>query len=430
MRAGATDALIASWKSVLNSYLSPGSLFSIAKEQMQAKKITFRVRILTPEETHPLRQWEAGLCKLLSEYGFEVSNERGVHLTSASGFDDIDVVIVLPLSGDLQVFCVEFAKVRSSASKMLICVPEADHGSLYCRSAREAYGVATVALPVHKLAQGKECRFGIDVVRHCADDLMKKVAATIRKLRIESTVVILIHGIRTRAMWQSDIKAALENSGLVALPTNYNKFDIVRFLLPFNKLRLAPLQKVEAEIRSAQRKFQDGQISVLAHSFGTYLTGNLLSSSEFSFDRIVFCGSVLRSDFDFDSARGRFKGIVNEIGCRDIWPALAARISRSYGPTGSFGFNRGNFVEDRKHAKYGHNHFLNREFCERFWIPYFCDGRRNDPGDVGAMPASFVRFVDGMWFTILMWGSAALLCAYPLWWLGHLALQAKRSLFP
>jgi hypothetical protein len=187
---------------------------------------------------------------------------------------------------------------------------------------------------------------------------------------------------------------------------------------------------VEAEVRSARKRFPDGHISLLAHSFGTYISGKLLSSAEHKFDRIVFCGSVLRSDFDFASAEGRFCTIINEIGCRDIWPALAATISRSYGPTGSFGFNRGNFVEDRKHSKCGHSHFLNREFCVRFWVPYFSDGRLDEPGDPGATPSRLVRFVDGMWFAMIFWGGVTYLVALALWLLVSAIFVAFRSLVP
>jgi hypothetical protein len=267
--------------------------------------------------------------------------------------------------------CGSTIKMRSKNSYSALMIACGSSRPLSCKKPASISASTSVSrnvtLPVRKLVEGGECRFGVDIVRHCANNLMRKVTASIRQLRIENTVVILVHGIRTRAIWQGEVRKALESSGLVAIPTNYNKFDVVRFLLPFETPKLLPVRKVEAEVRSASKRFPDGHISLLAHSFGTYISGKLLSSAEHKFDRIVFCGSVLRSDFDFASAEGRFSTIINEIGCRDIWPALAATISRSYGPTGSFGFNRGNFVEDRKHAKYGHSHFLNREFCVRFW---------------------------------------------------------------
>ena len=109
---------------------------------------------------------------------------------------------------------------------------------------------------------------------------------------------------------------------------------------------------------------------------------------------------------------------------------MAAKFSRAYGPTGSFGLNRGNFVKDRKHSRHGHSHFLNREFCERFWVPYFCDGDRDEPGDIGATPARIVRFVDGIWFALILWLCLALLVALPFWWLRQTFFGARGRLLP
>jgi pimeloyl-ACP methyl ester carboxylesterase len=258
---------------------------------------------------------------------------------------------------------------------------------------------------------------------------MNRVAAVAKQLSIQNTVVVLIHGIRTRAMWQGDIKNALEAAGLVAIPTNYNKFDFIRFLLPFDRLRLAPIRKVEGDIKAIRKKFPTGQISLLAHSFGTWIVGKLLSSTEQSFYRLAFCGSLLRSDFDFAAADGKFSKIVNEIGCRDVWPALAARVSWGYGPTGSFGFNRGPFVEDRRHSKYGHSQFLTRAFCERFWVPFFCDSEHKELGDVDATPSAWLIFVDGFPFLkTLAWGSPTLLALWIVWRYGLAAFAALISL--
>ena len=120
------------------------------------------------------------------EYGFDVAIERGVTVATSSNLDDADLVIVFSLSSDIQVFCIEFAKVQSRASRLLICIPEGDDGKLYCRYARETYGVATITAPVKRLVQAAECRLGVDVIRHCADYLMKKVATSVKKLRIEN----------------------------------------------------------------------------------------------------------------------------------------------------------------------------------------------------------------------------------------------------
>lgn len=421
------DALLANWKDIVNKYLSAGSRFSSVREHLKSVGIGFNVCILAPEQ-HELLEWVSKLKTFLSEYKFDVVIQHGVSFADVRGstFDGVDLLIIFPLSNAIQFFCVEFAKEQSCASRMLVCVPEGDGDQIYCRALRESYGVETVTLPVRELLEGEHCRFGVDVVKRCADYLATKGTASIRQLRIQNTVVILVHGIRTRAFWQGPVKKALEISGLIAIPTNYEKFDVVRFLSPFETCKRLPIQKVEAEVRSARKRFSDAHISLLAHSFGTYITGKLLLSREHTFDRVAFCGSVLRSDFDFASAEGGFSKIVNEVGCHDIWPALAAKLSYVYGPTGSFGFNRGAFVEDRKHANCGHSHFLNAEFCERFWVPYFRDDSPEEPGDVGAMPSRLVRFIDSIWF----WVCVAILIALALWALGFVNFFAVRLLVP
>ena len=49
----------------------------------------------------------------------------------------------------------------------------------------------------------------------------------------QTHVVILIHGIRTRALWQNAIGKALERQGFIVQPTNYGYFDLARFLVPW-----------------------------------------------------------------------------------------------------------------------------------------------------------------------------------------------------
>ncbi|MGY4300439.1 hypothetical protein ACVWXN_008534 [Bradyrhizobium sp. i1.4.4] len=45
-------------------------------------------------------------------------------------------------------------------------------------------------------------------------------------------VVILVHGIRDYALWQSRVRSELEAAGFVVEPTNYGRFGLVQFLAP------------------------------------------------------------------------------------------------------------------------------------------------------------------------------------------------------
>jgi hypothetical protein len=112
-------------------------------------------------------------------------------------------------------------------------------------------------------------------------------------------------------------------------------------------------------------------MSIISHSFGTYIVGRLLTDyPEFQWYRIIFCGSVIREDFPFDQVLERFSyPLLNEIGTKDYWPALAESAGWDYGSVGSTGFNRPP-VESRWHHGYAHNDFLTEDFCKEFWIPF------------------------------------------------------------
>ena len=45
-------------------------------------------------------------------------------------------------------------------------------------------------------------------------------------------IVVLVHGIRTYALWQREVRKPLEEQGLIVELTNYGRFDLFRFLIP------------------------------------------------------------------------------------------------------------------------------------------------------------------------------------------------------
>lgn len=88
------------------------------------------------------------------------------------------------------------------------------------------------------------------------------------------------------------------------------------------------------------------------------------------FHRIIFCGSVIPYNFRFEQIQDQFSApIINEVGTRDIWPAMAESITRGYGSAGTYNFRRP-LVRDRWHNGAGHGYFLSSEFCSKYWIPF------------------------------------------------------------
>jgi pimeloyl-ACP methyl ester carboxylesterase len=198
---------------------------------------------------------------------------------------------------------------------------------------------------------------------------------------LSSHVVVLIHGIRTTAEWQNQIRDSLERNGFDVVTTRYGYFDLCRFLVPVPWFRRTALGRLSDLIRDTRRLYPKAKISLIAHSFGTYLVAELLRH-EFDFiaHRIIFCGTVISYKFKFEEVSSRFTPpIINECGTHDYWPVLAESITWGYGSSGTYGFG-GPRVRDRWHSGKRHSDFLNEKFCSDFWIP-FLDHGTIVPGD-------------------------------------------------
>lgn len=207
-------------------------------------------------------------------------------------------------------------------------------------------------------------------------------------------VVFLVHGIRDYALWQESIRKVLSPLFIVE-STNYGRFDILRFLVPISYFRDKAIQRVWDQIRDVRRQYPDARYSFIAHSFGTYVLANILARNfDFTADRIVLCGSVLPYDFPFEQIADRFETpILNEVGTKDIWPALAESVTWGYGSAGTFGFRRPR-VRDRWHAGATHGYFLSAEFCGKYWTPFFQSGEIVDAASEPEAPSIWLSFLS------------------------------------
>lgn len=198
-------------------------------------------------------------------------------------------------------------------------------------------------------------------------------------------LVVLVHGIRTRAAWYIEVRDLLQSEGFEVGLTNYGRFDLFRFLFPFPFLKAWAAADVERDIRAAMMHHEVTEFSVIAHSFGTFVIGWILRRRfDIKFKHIIFCGSVVKFRFPFEQLHGRFKSVLNEVGTRDIWPVMAVSATWGYGSAGAFGFNRSP-VHDRYHRGVSHSAFLNAAFCRSWWIPVL---RGEDPPRRADLPES------------------------------------------
>jgi hypothetical protein len=187
-------------------------------------------------------------------------------------------------------------------------------------------------------------------------------------------VVILLHGIRTRAFWYDLVQPILsEIDGIVIKPLGYDYFSAFRLIFPF--ARSGPARKISDDIHEIKGRYDQQnrrvRLSVVAHSFGTYTIAQVLrQTKDIDLHHLVLCGSVLPNNFNFDSISRKIHGkFVNDAGAKDAWPVLAKIASFGYGVSGTFGFQSG-LIEDRFHD-FAHSDFFNPDFIRRYWFPIF-----------------------------------------------------------
>ncbi len=198
------------------------------------------------------------------------------------------------------------------------------------------------------------------------------IALELGKETPEKIVVVLIHGIRTFAEWQDKLKNEFSNDMYVTvIPIGYDYFDLLRFWFPFF-FRNFPVKRVEQQLRNITSENSQAKLVVVAHSFGTYIISKILKGSpDIRIERLLLCGSIIKTDWRWDLVPQRPKVILNDVGDRDIFPVLAKATSWGYGASGTFGF-KAQEVNDRfHHCK--HSDFFELGHIKNYWVPFLKD---------------------------------------------------------
>jgi hypothetical protein len=193
------------------------------------------------------------------------------------------------------------------------------------------------------------------------------------------TICFTLHGIRTDGTWQADLKRLIERDyeNIETLSLKFGFWNAIAFLTPWTVDR--PITHINNELKMA---FNSEGVSeavkvLIAHSYGTYVMYSILNScTEFKFDRIILCGSVLRGNSDWGKITGSV--VINDCGTKDIYPSIAKAFSLRYGTAGLTGITHFR-VEDRFH-RLGHSDFFTEEFMTKYWLKFIADGEVVDSG--------------------------------------------------
>ncbi|PKM37565.1 MAG: hypothetical protein CVV06_05120 [Gammaproteobacteria bacterium HGW-Gammaproteobacteria-10] len=245
--------------------------------------------------------------------------------------------------------------------------------------------------------------------------------AELSDVAVKSHAVLLVHGIRTRAGWSGRVQEELQNASpkLTPMLIGYGFFDVVRFLLPLRKWRAQAAETVWKKSQAVFANENFDKVSIIAHSFGSWIVTYLLMRKKIRVYRLILCGCVVDANFDWnEEVTAKIVGppltgtvlrkVLNDVGTRDIWPLLAQAATWGFGSSGRCGFQHP-LVEDRCHAV-DHSGFFEPGFAVTSWAPVLLDESlpsgtdfMRDPGYIWNI-LSLVKIPVLAILGILVWG--------------------------
>lgn len=255
-------------------------------------------------------------------------------------------------------------------------------------------------------------------------------------------VILLVHGIRDIGAWQKKVSSQLLQEGTTVEQVRYGLYPAIRFLCPLN-LSNGAVNRVLKQLRDLKAQYPKAKVSVIAHSFGTYVTLRALEKgTELRIWKLVFCGSVADDQYQFQGiahriGEGMGEGkrptrdfILNDCGTGDALPVIGAAFGFYYGMAGATGFVEG-FVTNRFHRaidgqKGGHSLYFHPRFVKTHWRPFLIDDIAPAEGDgeqgehlawpIKSLYHGWVRQLCKL-FAICVWCGCLL---FAVWGLGRL----------
>lgn len=242
-------------------------------------------------------------------------------------------------------------------------------------NSRNNVKVGLIAIPLQE-ASGSQLWSGVDLNDTTGLEIIQRAYAFrhFTDLNPGKKALITVHGIRTHAEWNSEITHIASANGWVVAPFNYGYVEADVFLN--EKKRQEILGNFRKHIEDISSRYQS-DISVIAHSFGSYIVAAYLWGFDVTpvpIDTLILTGCVLNPDLDFSEVSGSVGRIIHERAPNDkvvnfAGPAALNKI-KLLGNSGAVGFRKpAENLEEMTCDIFHHTNVIQRDVISRRWMP-------------------------------------------------------------
>ncbi len=186
-------------------------------------------------------------------------------------------------------------------------------------------------------------------------------------------------GARRGAEWIPHISLLASTSGWAVAPYYYGYQDIS--ILGDNKAKTKAVHGLREWLSGIQPHW-NRPISIIAHSFGSYIVARYLQEAKdiaVAIDSIILCGSILTTDFDWISflESGKVARVLNTVAEEDEWVRLLPQggvwpaNDNLFGKAGWKGFEQKHpRLMELRSSLLDHNNMFKFDVILGQWIPF------------------------------------------------------------
>jgi hypothetical protein len=187
--------------------------------------------------------------------------------------------------------------------------------------------------------------------------------------------LVTVHGIKSHGDWNAEVAHVASSSGWIVAPYVYGKVGIDVFFRPSKRRRI--LDGFRLHLEDIRARYQCN-LSVIAHSFGTYVVASYLQGFDqcpTPIDTLILTGAILNPRLDVENWRGKVGKVINEIAPADKWGKYATILTAGRDPLigrcGEVGFSRSpTILQQQKCDVFDHNNVIKRDIVARRWLPW------------------------------------------------------------